>query len=463
MKYQSTRGQVKGLSFKDAVMMGLADDGGLLVPETLPLFTKSDLQRMASMNYQELAFEVISRFVDDIEPSTLRELINKSYSTFDTENVIPVVAEGNIFIAEIFHGPTFAFKDIALQFLGNLFEHILKERGEKMNIIGATSGDTGSAAIAGVRGKENINIFILYPEGRVSPVQELQMASVEDDNVHCIALEGTFDDCQGIVKEIFGDLDFKKKHSLGAVNSINWARVLAQIVYYFHAYFRACEDGCLQGSKIIVPTGNFGNIFAGFLAKKMGLPISKLILATNENNILTRFVQDGDYSLKDVVQTYSPSMDIQLASNFERYLFYMFGGDSEKVSSLMNALKEHGELHFNYSEMELVHNDFGTFSTNNDMTLETIRNFYSETGYVLDPHTACGIAAAYNAPAEIPYICLSTAHPAKFPEAVNKAIGKDPEQPEGIKKLIGAPLRKTLMENSIDKVKEFVEDKLASK
>lgn len=462
MRYVSTRGGVKDLGFKDAVMMGLAEDGGLIIPETVPVLSNEKLNELSKLSYPELAYEIISLFVTDMNKDDLRQLINKSYASFTADEVIPLVKKGGIHIGELFHGPTFAFKDVALQFLGNLFEYILKERGEKLNIIGATSGDTGSAAIAGVRGKENINIFIMHPKGRVSAVQEMQMTSVTDDNVFNLAVEGTFDDCQYIVKEIFADIDFKKKHQLGAVNSINWARVLAQIVYYFYMHFRASEDKSGSKSVFIVPTGNFGNIFAGYYAKLMGLPVERLILATNANNILTRFVKDGDYSVKDVVITHSPSMDIQLASNLERYLYFLYGTNPEKIKSLMAELSANKSLNFKGDDLNQIHADFGTYSADNDETLKVISSFYKKYEYILDPHTACGVAAALaeDIDKDTNIICLSTAHPAKFPEAVNKAVGIDPEKPEGVKALEGLPRKCSEIENDTEKVKAFIEANL---
>ncbi len=454
MRYVSTRGKVPAVSFKDAVMMGLADDGGLLVPESVPAFTADELTKLSALGYPSLAYEIISRFATDIEPLTLKEIIEKSYAAFDTEEVIPVVKKGGLYIAEIFHGPTFAFKDIALQFLGNLFEHILEERGEKLNIVGATSGDTGSAAIYGVRGRKNIRIFILHPKGRVSPVQEMQMTSVTDENVFNLALSGTFDDCQDIVKEIFGDLKFKHDFSLGAVNSINWARVLAQIVYYFWCSFRAAENG--RKPIFIVPTGNFGNIFAGYYAKLMGLPVEKFILATNENNILSRFINDGDYTSREVVATYSPSMDIQIASNFERYLYFFYNQDAAKVESLMKTLKTEKGIKFPETDTAKVQQEFGTYSATNKETEDVIASFYKTTGYTLDPHTACGVAAGLRLETESPVICLSTAHPAKFPDVVVKATGKAPEKPAGIVTLEGLPRKVSDMPNNAEAVKEFI-------
>lgn len=453
MYYISTRGKTDKVSFKDAVMMGLAEDGGLLLPETVPSVTEK-LDKLSTLTYKELAYEIISLFAADIPEADLKTLIENSYSTFETSEVAPVIKKGDVYIQELFHGPTFAFKDVALQLLGNLFEYILKERNEQLNIIGATSGDTGSAAIYGVRGKENINIFILHPKGRVSPVQEMQMTSVTDENVYNLAIEGTFDDAQDIVKAAFGDIDYKKKYKLGAVNSINWARVLAQIVYYFYGYFQVKKQGA-DKVRFIVPTGNFGNIFAGYFAKQMGLPLDKMVLATNENNILSRFIKDGDYSTKDVVQTYSPSMDIQIASNFERYLYFLYDKNSEAVCEKMAELKENGKITFSDSEMAKVHAEFGTFSTSNQLTESTIKSFYEDTGYILDPHTACGVAAAIEL-ADADYVCLSTAHPAKFPDVVVKATGIAPEKPEGIAKLEALEKRCEVIENDLNKVKEFV-------
>ncbi|TYB32778.1 MAG: threonine synthase, partial [Flexistipes sinusarabici] len=367
-----------------------------------------------------------------------------------------------IYVAELFHGPTYAFKDIALQFLGNLFEHILKERGEKMNILGATSGDTGSAAIYGVKGKDNINIFILHPSGKVSPVQELQMTTVKSENVFNIAVKGSFDDCQAIVKQLFSDLEFKSKYNLGAVNSINWARILAQIVYYFYIYFWVCDKQQIdeQHLRFVVPTGNFGNILAGFYARRMGLPIDKLLLATNENNILHRLISRGDYSIKDVVETYSPSMDIQLSSNLERYLYYLYEEDAETLRKKMKELSGERKIHFTEEEINKIRTVFLSHESSNDETIRTIRNFHTNTGYVLDPHTACGVNAANNMMSKDNYIyvCLATAHPSKFPEAVYKATGKYPEKPKGISELNDLEKQSYVLNNSADEVKSFVKN-----
>ena len=350
MRYISTRGGIAPITFKDAVMMGLASDGGLLLPQSYPTVSGEQLESWRKLTYQELAFEVISLYVDDIPADDLKTLINRSYSTFTHPEVTPLIKKNGVYILELFHGVTLAFKDVALQFLGNLFEYILAERKQTMNIIGATSGDTGSAAIHGVRGKSGISIFILHPHGKTSAVQALQMTSVTDANVHNIALHGTFDDCQNMVKQFFGDLEFKEKYSLGAVNSINWARVLAQVVYYFYAWLRV-TDTSTAPVHFSVPTGNFGDIFAGYVARRMGMPADKLLLATNENNILTRCINSSDYSLGAVVATVSPSMDIQVASNFERYLFHLFAGDFNRLKRAFTELKENGRISFTPDEM----------------------------------------------------------------------------------------------------------------
>lgn len=459
MKYISTRGGILPISFKDAVMMGLATDGGLLLPREIPVIDSDTLIRWRGLPYRELAFEIISLFADDIPPADLKGLIDRSYDRFTHPEITPVLKVNGVHILELFHGPTLAFKDVALQFLGNLFEYLLKERQEKMNIVGATSGDTGSAAIHGVRGKENISIFILHPHLKTSPVQALQMTTVTDANVHNIAVEGTFDDCQNMVKGFFGDLQFKEQHSLGAVNSINWARVLAQVVYYFYAAFRVAKE---PGGEVIfsVPTGNFGDIFAGYIAKRMGLPINRLLLATNENNILTRFITEGDYSLARVVPTLSPSMDIQVASNFERFLYYLFDENPEAVRRAFASFAENGRMNFSLDQRQKVAEEFLSRSVNRDETLNTISSFYRETGYLLDPHTAVGVRAARDfIPQGIPLICLATAHPAKFDDAVTMATGVEPERPavlHGIEKL---PTRCEIMENDPKAVQAYIEQK----
>jgi len=459
MKYISTRGNINPVSFKDAVMMGLATDGGLLLPERIPVIDQSTLESWKKLPYRDLACAVISLFADDIPIEDLKRLIYRSYDSFDHPDITPLVRENGVYILELFHGPTLAFKDVALQLLGNLFEYLLKERNQKMNIVGATSGDTGSAAIYGVRGKENISIFILHPHGKTSPVQALQMTTVLDANVHNIAAQGTFDDCQNIVKALFNDLPFKEKYALGAVNSINWARVLAQVVYYFYAYLHLAAN---SAEKVIfsVPTGNFGDIFAGYVAKRMGLPIKKLLLATNENNILTRFINDGDYSLGGVVQTVSPSMDIQVASNFERYLYYLYDENPTRVRESFEVFAKTGRMEFSPEEMLRVAEDFASQSVNQEETLATIASFHRECGYLLDPHTAVGVKAALDMTSDqTPIICLATAHPAKFGDAVVSATGMEPPRPAALAGIEKLPSRCEIKEADLVTIRNYIMEK----
>ncbi|APG25927.1 MAG: threonine synthase [Syntrophotalea acetylenica] len=458
MQYMSTRGRISGLDFKDAVMMGLADDGGLLLPQQIPALSRGDIAALTRMAYPDLAFRIISLFAGSIPAADLKHLIDRSYQAFDHDEVTPVVHKDGIYVLELFHGPTLAFKDVALQFLGNMFEYLLKERGAHMNILGATSGDTGSAAIYGVRGKQNINIFILHPHQRVSPIQELQMTTVTDPNVFNLAIRGTFDDGQRIVKEIFGDLAFKSRMALGAINSINWARVLAQVVYYFYAFGRVQRATSCEEVYFSVPTGNFGDIFAGYIAKRMGLPIRRLILATNENDILTRFINQGDYSTAQVVPTPSPSMDIQLASNFERYLFYLYGQNPGRVNDAMSRLAATGRLEFTAEELACVGRDFMAGSATRQETLDTIRAFHAATGYILDPHTAVGVKVGKELTGgEVPLVCLATAHPAKFGDAVREAIGQDPVLPPVFRDLDKKEKRCELIDADTGSVREYLQ------
>ena len=424
IKYISTRGQAEPMGFQDAVMTGLATDGGLIVPDQIPNVA-AKLTSWKGLSYAELAFEVMRLFVD-VPEDDLRVLINRSYATFREVEVCPLVKVDGVHVLELFHGPTLAFKDVALQFLGNLFEYILTRTGAHLNILAATSGDTGSAAIYGVRGKQRIHIFVMHPDGRVSPTQELQMTSVMDDNVFNIAVKGTFDDCQNMMKAIFRDVDFKQQYALGAVNSVNWARVLAQIVYYFYAGLQVMESEQTDRVQFAVPTGNFGDILAGWFATQMGLPVERLILATNENDILSRFFNTGVYSMGEVVPTLSPSMDIQLASNFERYLYYRAGQDGSRVDQMMADFRRTGSLKVEKQADGCVDSLFLAGAANTENTLETIRRCYVDEGYLLDPHTATGVyVGGQLADAALPVICLATAHPAKFGKAIQDATGKD--------------------------------------
>ncbi|MCE9613305.1 MAG: threonine synthase [Lentisphaerae bacterium] len=454
MSYFSTRGQTSPVSFSDAVMMGLARDGGLLLPSAIP-DVRDQLDAWSALPYPALAAAVMQPYVD-LPPADLRALVDRSYASFRHPEIAPVVSVGGVHIVELFHGPTLAFKDVALQLLGNMFEYLLAKSGGTLNLLGATSGDTGSAAIHGVRGKDRIRIFILHPKGRVSRSQELQMTSVLDQNVHNLSVGGTFDDCQRIVKELFNDLALRDGCHLGSVNSINWARVLAQVVYYFYAAFVVMRRTGARTVRFAVPTGNFGDIFAGWIALRMGLPISKLVLATNENNILSRFFRTGEYRMGTVHTTLSPSMDIQVASNFERYLYYRVGENAERLRDLMASFARDGALHIEPSRGgvdPLIEAGQGDRAA----TLETIREFYRESGYLLDPHTAVGVhVGRHHLAGGEPMICLATAHPAKFSAAIREAIGEDVTHHPILDALEGAATRATTLPAETAAVRDYV-------
>ena len=464
MKFISTRGNVSEIGFIDTVLMGLANDGGLLIPEKIPQIPAEKLQAMSQLTYQELAYEIFSYYVDgEIPDNELKELVEKSYGTFRHPEVTPVQKlKDNMYVLELFHGPTFAFKDIALQFLGNLYSYVSKKTGETINILGATSGDTGASAIEGVRGKEGIRICILHPHGKVSKVQELQMTTVHDESVLNLAIKGTFDDGQRIIKELFADLDFKDKYHLRAINSINFVRILAQTVYYFYAYFQVTKETDIKSVNFSVPTGNFGDIFAGYLAKKMGLPVGKLIVATNENNILERFINDGVYEPSEFHSTYSPSMDIQVASNFERYLYYLLDENPSTVSALMDQFKSEGKIVVNEEQLRQVKEDFAAHGVAGEECLQTIRKYNDESSYLLDPHTSCGVAAYENCndPSEV-CVTLATAHPAKFNESIALC---DIEQtyPEQISQLFDKPQYQEVVEADNDEIVRKLEKHFAA-
>lgn len=443
-------------------MTGLARDGGLLLPDSIP-DVRPQLAAWTSLGYTELAYEII-RLYADIPEADLRNLIARSYSTFHHPEITPVRQLGDIHLLELFHGPTLAFKDVALQFLGPLFEYILKRTGGDLNILAATSGDTGSAAIAGVRGRERIRIFVMHPRGRISPLQERQMTTVLDPNVSNIAVEGSFDDCQHIVKTLFGDLAFKDRYSLAAVNSINWARILAQVVYYFHSAFRVMVRTGATGVKFSVPTGNFGDIFAGYIAARMGLPIRQLILATNENDILSRFFNTGLYEKGPVHTTLSPSMDIQAASNFERYLYYRFDSDPAAVRKAMADFEATGRLAVTPAADGTIDPLIAAGRATSRETLDIIRDFNARHSYLLDPHTATGVhVGLQHLDAETPLICLATAHPAKFGQAIQEATGRDLAHHPLLDGLRDLPTRCLTLPADAGEVRHLIEQTLASR
>lgn len=431
MKFISTRGDAPVLSFEEVILAGLATDGGLYVPETLPTFSREEIASWSGLSYQELAFNVIHPFIDgEIADDDLKSIIEKAYIGFRHDAIAPLIQSGhNEWILELFQGPTLAFKDFALQFLGHLLDFILAKRNQKVVVMGATSGDTGSAAIEGCRRCENIDIFILHPHQRVSEVQRRQMTTVIADNVYNIALEGNFDDCQNMVKASFRDQSFLPDgRQLVAVNSINWARIMAQIVYYF--YSSLALGGPHRAVSYSVPTGNFGDIFAGYLAKKMGLPIEQLIIATNSNDILHRCISDNDHSKQALSQSFSPSMDIMVSSNFERLLFDLYDRKGSEIQRLMSEF-ESGHMSLSDSALESARKLFSSFKLDDHETLALIADMQLKNEYLVDPHTAIGVAAARanRKNSDTPVVCLATAHPAKFPEAIDKSAALFPESP----------------------------------
>lgn len=440
--------------------MGLARDRGLLLPVQVP-DVRDCLTAWQALPYRDLAVEIM-RLYADLPTDELWRIVAASYTSFRAPEVTPVVPVGPLHVLELFHGPTLAFKDVALQFLGNLFERLLQERGGHLTILGATSGDTGSAAICGVRAREAMRIFVMHPHGRISAIQERQMTSVLDDNVFNLAVDGTFDDCQRIMKEIFGDLAFKDRYALGSVNSINWARLLAQIVYYFYAAFRVMERSGADRVRFAVPTGNFGDIFAGYLAARMGLPITRLVLATNENDILSRFFRDGDYSIGSVQPTLSPAMDIQVASNFERYLYYRTGECPETMRRIMEFFRTHGRLPSDLPEAAGTETLIVAGKGDTEATRDTIRRIDRDYDYLVDPHTAVGISVAMDhLDDDEPMICLATAHPAKFPDAIRTSIGRDAAHHPLIDALEGMPTRCETIGASVETVKTYIADHAA--
>lgn len=468
MKFISSRIAAPNLSFSEVVMQGLAQDGGLYVPDFLPNFSENDLAKMRKMNYQDLFFEVTAHFVNrEIDDETYKNLIKKSYENFSHQAIAPVKQLAhNHFLLELFHGPTLAFKDFALQFLGNLFNHLLEKNSQKIAIIGATSGDTGSAAIEGCKSCKSAQIFILHPHNKVSPIQRRQMTCIDSKNVFNIALEGNFDDCQSFVKKMFANQDFLKDRKMVAVNSINFARILAQIVYYFYTALRL---GANEKTPIsfCVPSGNFGDIYAGFLAKKMGLNINKLIIATNSNDILARFVNNNDYSKQGMIETISPSMNIQVSSNFERLLFdYHRAAKKENLMpKLMKDFEELGFLKVDEDILQNIRADFHAVSCDDATTTKTIKEIYEKCEEVIDPHTATGIFASQTFMKNQNYkgeliVTLATAHPAKFPDAVIKACGQKPQLPNFLSDLESKEEKFTVLKNDLEAVKNFISKNL---
>lgn len=458
MDYISTRGTAPVLSFADVTLAGLASDGGLYVPRDVPRFSEAEIASFASLSYPQLALRVLTPFIgDDIPAPVLEKLLTEAYANFRHPEIAPLKKLGeNEYLLELFHGPTLAFKDFALQFLGRLMEYLLNLRGESATVIGATSGDTGSAAIAGFAGRGNMRIFILHPQGRVSDVQRRQMTTVADSNVYNLAVRGTFDDCQDIVKALFADHAFRASARLVAVNSINWARILAQVVYYFYAALKLGAPK--KAVSFSVPTGNFGDIYAGHIARRMGLNVGQLIIATNRNDILTRCLKQGEYRMEGVHPSLSPSMDIQVSSNFERLLFELHDCDGARMAQMMQDFRRSGTLALSPDALTKLRAQFSAGAADDERTKQTIAEIHRSTGEIIDPHTAVGVAAGRDCWQNHahPLVTLATAHPAKFPDAVIAACGVHPQLPPHLSDLMQRHERFDVIENSDAAVRDYI-------
>ena len=457
MRYISTRGNAPVLNFQDVLLSGLARDGGLYLPESWPHFSHDDIKAMRGKSYSEVAIQVMWPFVDgDIERTTFERIVHEAYGTFRHQAVCPLVQTGaNLFVLELFHGPTLAFKDVAMQLIGRLMDHVLAERDERATVVGATSGDTGGAAIDAFAGRDRSSMFILFPHGKVSPVQQRQMTTIAAQNVQAIAIEGNFDDCQALVKAMFNDLKFRDGVGLAGVNSINWARIMAQIVYYFTA---AVSLGAPERPvSFTVPTGNFGDIFAGYVAEQMGVPIEQLIVATNDNDILDRTLKTGRYEMRGVVETTSPSMDIQISSNFERLMFEAEGRDAEPVVRAMDSLKQSSAFNLSEKARQSMARLFDSGRADVNQTANTIDRVLKGSGYLLDPHTAIGVHVAQNIKASAtPMVVLGTAHPAKFPAAVEAASGINPALPNWLGDLMSRSENYDVLPNDLEKLQAYI-------
>jgi threonine synthase len=458
MKYISTRNNSKEYSFEVVFIKGLADDGGLFIPSEIKKYSAEELKSLSGLNYQDLAKKIIYPFIGDfMTVDELSDIVDKSYSVFRKDNAVDLVKVGDVNLLELFHGPTLAFKDIAMQLLGNFYEYYLKKNNKKINVIVATSGDTGAAAIDAIKGKKNMNIFVLHPHNKVSLVQRKLMSTVKEKNVFNIAIEGNFDDCQNLVKSMFADKEFSKSINMSGVNSINWARIIAQTVYYFYTYFKIKDDRQINFS---VPTGNFGDVYAGYLSKKMGLPINKLIVATNKNDILHRAISNGKYEAETVFETNSPSMDIQIASNFERLIYDLNEFDDNKTQKVMSGIKEKGKYIIPEDKMKKIDRDFLSASISESEVLDIIKEAYSNYDIILDPHSAIGFGALKRVNIEGNNVVLATAHPCKFPEAINKSIGIKPTLPDELKYVMNEKENYDIISNNLNKTKQYIKEKI---
>ena len=455
MEYISTRNTQKTFSFKDVFLKGLAPDGGLFVPKKIPSYSSQELEKLRDLSYRDLAERIILKFCsDEFSKAEIKNFVNNSYKNFRVQDVVSIKKLGKTNLLELFHGPTLAFKDIAMQVIGNMYEKILEKNNLKVNIVVATSGDTGAAAISAIRDRKNIKIFVLHPDNKISEVQRKFMTTVNSSNVFNIALASNFDECQKFVKSMFADKDFSSSINMSGVNSINWSRIVVQIVYYFFSYFKiATKDEKINCS---VPTGNFGDIYAGYIAKKMGLPINKLIVATNSNDILKRAVNTGIYKPLKVEHTISPSMDIQIASNFERLIFDVCSCNSNKTLQLMNDLNERGEFNLEKEELKKIKESFCSESLSDEETKSVIKEVYKNQKMLIDPHTAVAIGAVNKISLEGNTIILATAHPSKFSDVVMKETGIKPELPENLKNILDKKEKYEKLPQDLKKIQNYI-------
>ena len=452
MNYISTRNKSLNLNFGNIFLRSLAPDGGLFLPKEIKKFSEDELKVLSKLNYIDLGVEILSKFCSPVlDKQKIKIILNKAYSDFKTSDVVELKKIDDVNLLELYHGPTLAFKDIAMQAIGLMYEAL--DLNKKINIIVATSGDTGSAAIAALKEKKNINLFVLHPHEKISNIQRKIMTTCDSNNIFNIAVKGNFDDCQKIVKQMFNDEDFRVKINMSGVNSINWARIICQIVYYFYAYFKFSTK-----VNFSVPTGNFGDVYAGYVAKKMGLPIDKLIVATNENDILCRVINSGEYRPSKVKPSLSPSMDIQVASNFERLLFDILNHDDQKVSSSMSNLTDNGFFKLEDNELKKIKENFASIKINDAETLRIIKDFFMNYGFILDPHTATAVGASYKVKNKSKTIILGTAHPFKFLETIKLAIGKNVEPPKQFLNLSEKVEKFEIIDNKLENIKKYILD-----
>jgi threonine synthase len=459
MNYVSTRNSTNSFKFEDVFIKGLADDGGLFVPKSLHKYSQNDLLEFKNLEYKELAKKIINPFIGDfMSEHDLSKIIDKSYSVFRKKNVVEIVKIGDRSVLELFHGPTLAFKDVAMQLLGNFYEYYLNNENKKINIVVATSGDTGAAAIDAIKGKKNVNIFVLHPNNRISSVQRKLMTTGKEKNVFNIAVDGSFDDCQNLVKEMFTDKIFANEIKMSGVNSINWARIIAQSIYYFYTYF-LIEDN-KEPINFSVPTGNFGDVYAGYLAKKIGLPINKFVVATNQNDILHRTITNGAYNVENVTETISPSMDIQIASNFERLIFDLNDHSDKKTIDVMKSIKEKGKYTIQKENLDKISVDFLSARIDENEILNTIKSVYEKFDKVLDPHSAIGYRAFDKVKLKGNNIVLATAHPCKFPDAIEKAINIKAELPDELAFILDEKENYDIIDNNLNKIKKYIKERI---